>query len=64
MNMFDVVALKKDLPNEGLVAGARGAVVEVYLEPEVAYEVEFPDAAGNTVAQLALTEDMLEEVHA
>ncbi|MEM6275266.1 MAG: DUF4926 domain-containing protein [Myxococcota bacterium] len=62
MNMFDVVALKKDLPNEGLVAGARGAVVEVYLEPEVAYEVEFSDADGNTVAQLALTEDMLEKV--
>ncbi|MEM6559775.1 MAG: DUF4926 domain-containing protein [Myxococcota bacterium] len=62
MNVFDEVILKKDLPDEGLVAGARGAIVEVYLEPEVAYEVEFSDTNGGTIAQLALTADMLDKV--
>ena len=41
----DQVALLKDLPDEGLVAGDTGVVVYVY-ENAAAYEVEFPNPGG------------------
>lgn len=48
MKLFDVVRLTSDLPEDGLRAGAEGTIVEVYEQPEAAYEVEFTD--GTTVA--------------
>jgi len=53
-SLYDVVMLLQDLPEEGLHAGMRGAVVDVYTSPVTAYEVEFCDASGRTIAQLAL----------
>ena len=38
-DLFDVVELLIDLPNQDLQAGARGAIVDVY--DDDAYEVEF-----------------------
>lgn len=49
MKMFDMVRLTSDLPEEGLPAGAEGTIVEVYENPEPAYEVEFPDDKTVTV---------------
>ncbi len=46
--MFDMVRLNSDLPEEGLLAGAEGTIIDVYEQPELAYEVEFTD--GTTVA--------------
>ena len=43
------VELNRDLPEFGLVTGAHGAIVMVYREGE-AYEVEFFDDAGQTIA--------------
>jgi Domain of unknown function (DUF4926) len=48
VKLLDVVALLDDKPPEGLVAGQVGTVVEV-LAPD-AFEVEFLDANGRTVA--------------
>ena len=48
---FDVIELLVDLPEQSLRAGAQGAVVEVY---DDAYEVEFTDDAGETVALVPL----------
>lgn len=61
-SLFDVVTLLQDLPEEGLHAGMRGAVVDVYTAPITAYEVEFCDALGRTIAQLALPPEQLQLV--
>ncbi|WP_370460275.1 DUF4926 domain-containing protein [Acidovorax sp. JMULE5] len=36
-----------------------GAVIDVYAEPALAYEVEFCDALGRTIGQLALLPEQL-----
>lgn len=52
--VFDVVRLIEDVPVEGLKSGMVGTIVSVYTLPVEGYEVEFCDADGRTVAQLAL----------
>jgi hypothetical protein len=59
MRLFDVVALARDLPEHGLKAGAEGTVIEVYEQPEPAYEVEFADDDGVTIATVVLRPDQL-----
>jgi hypothetical protein len=46
LNLFDIVALKNDLPQHRLQSGQVGTIVEI-LAPEV-YEVEFSDDDGQT----------------
>jgi hypothetical protein len=48
VKLLDVVALLVDRPEEGLVVGQVGTVVEL-LAPDV-YEVEFLDSKGKTIA--------------
>ena len=52
VKLLDVVALLVDKPEEGLVVGQVGTVVEV-LAPNV-YEVEFLDSKGETIALTGL----------
>jgi hypothetical protein len=59
LSVFDVVTLMHDIPEEGLRAGMVGAVIDVYAEPALAYEVEFCDALGRTIGQLALLPEQL-----
>jgi Domain of unknown function (DUF4926) len=56
-----VVALLEDLPDEGLVRGQVGTVVEIWA-PGV-YEVEFADDNGRTYAMAALRADQLMRLH-
>jgi hypothetical protein len=56
---YDVVRLRRGLPEHGLVAGAVGAIVMVYDDPP-AYEVEFCDESGVTLALVTLREEELE----
>ena len=58
-SLFDVVTLMQDVPEEALRAGMVGAVIDVYTEPVMAYEVEFCDALGRTIGQLALLPEQL-----
>lgn len=51
----DVVVLRRDLPDQGLVKDDVGAVVGVY--GSGGYEVEFTAADAHTVAVVTLTED-------
>ena len=51
-----IVVLSEDHIAEGLSAGDVGAVVHVY-ESGKAYEVEFVDGDGSTIALLTLTAD-------
>ena len=48
VKLLDVVALLEDKPDERLISGQVGTVVEV-LAPDV-FEVEFLDSQGQTVA--------------
>ena len=50
----DPVRLLIDLPEEALSKGAVGVVVMKHAEPEEAYEVEFCNEKGETIAQAAL----------
>ncbi len=50
--LLDVVALKVPLPDQQLLAGHVGTIVE-HLAPEV-YEVDFSDDDGQTYAMLPL----------
>lgn len=61
MDEFARVRLKNAIPEEGLEAGATGVIVMIH-EPNHAYEVEFADSEGRTVALLALLEHQIEEV--
>ena len=56
-----VVALLEDLPEEGLVRGQVGAVVESWA-PGV-YEVEFSDDNGRAYAMVALRAEQLIRLH-
>jgi hypothetical protein len=58
-SLFDVVALVEDVPEDGLAVGMIGAVVDVYTEPTEAYEVEFCDSQGRTLALCALSSSQL-----
>lgn len=59
--MLDVVALTEDLPNEHLLRGQVGTIVEV-LAPGV-YEVEFSDDEGRAYAMCALQAEQLMALH-
>lgn len=61
IEMLSVVALLEDLPEEGLVRGQVGTVVESWA-PGV-YEVEFADDNGKTYAMLALQAGQLMRLH-
>jgi hypothetical protein len=64
VHLYDVVRLMVDLPDEGLSAGAVGAVVHVFENPSLAYEVEFADEDCRTIAQLPLTPGQIQKVDA
>jgi hypothetical protein len=61
IEVHSVVALIEDLPQEGLVRGQVGTVVETWA-PDV-YEVEFSDDNGRTYALVALKGDQLMRLH-
>jgi hypothetical protein len=50
--LFDGVELLADLPEQGLRAGSRGAIVECYADQQ--FEVEFTNLEGETLAMMAL----------
>jgi hypothetical protein len=60
--LLDVVALHAARPDDGLEAGAKGTIVDVHTNPNLAYEVEFCDGDGRTIAQLALLPSEVELV--
>ncbi len=50
---LDLVVLKQDYPKYGLVAGDVGVIVHVYALQQ-AFEVEFLDGEGGTIAVLTV----------
>jgi hypothetical protein len=61
IEILSVVALLQNLPEEGLVRGQVGTVVENWA-PGV-YEVEFADDNGKAYAMVALKADQLMRLH-
>jgi hypothetical protein len=62
---YDVVRLRRALPEHGLSVGSAGTVVMDYSKYSgdavaPAYEVEFADAEGATTAVVTVAEDDLE----
>ena len=57
--LFDLVSLIADLPAEALAAGAVGAVIHIHDPSEQAYEVEFADDQGRTIAVTSLRPDQV-----
>ncbi|MDU4128448.1 DUF4926 domain-containing protein [Pantoea sp.] len=56
---YDVVKSTKVL-SDSIVVGCKGAVVMVYTEPTLGYEVEFVDADGETLDVLTVYPDDIE----
>jgi len=56
----DVVVLRVDIPEEALRKGSKGVVVEEFSEPTKAYEIEFCNDLGETLAQVALLPSQIE----
>lgn len=61
IHALDVVALTVDLPQEQLLRGQVGTVVEA-LAPDI-FEVEFSDDSGRTYAQAAVRTSQLILLH-
>jgi hypothetical protein len=61
IKLLDVVALTEDLPEDGVIRGQVGTVVEL-LAPNV-FEVEFSDNEGRTYAMLPLQANQLMILH-
>lgn len=57
---FDIITLIIDMPKNNLKNGMKGTIIDTYSQPYEAYEVEFCEGEGRTVAQLALTLDQFE----
>jgi hypothetical protein len=55
LNLYELVALRKDVEAKHLKAGDVGMVVHCY-EDKNGYEIEFGNAEGETVAVLTMTE--------
>lgn len=62
MKQFDVVRLIKDLPAKNLRRGLIGVVIDVLANPTLAYEVEFTNESGETLAEIAVEPEYLELV--
>jgi hypothetical protein len=58
MKQYDVVILKKDFPEYGLVKGLEGTILEVYDESN--FEIEFSDHNGFTIHLGTFPKDYLE----
>jgi mono/diheme cytochrome c family protein len=60
---YDIIRLKHALPARGLSVGATGTILLIYEQPALprAYEIEFTDGNGNTLALLTLQEEEIEK---
>ncbi len=54
LDLLETVVATVNVPDYQVLAGDLGAVVEVYTDPELAYDVEFVNPDGSTRAVLTL----------
>lgn len=58
---LDVVSLNVYFPDLGLSRDKKGVINDAYNSPALAYEVEFCDDEGKTIASSALSPDRLRQ---
>lgn len=61
-SLLEVVQLQQDFPNLSLFRGSTGTIVDAYIDPHEAYEVEFCDHRGVTIALLTLRPEQLRSI--
>lgn len=61
INNLDVVALLNELPQQNLLRGQIGTVIEKYTETD--FEVEFSDNGGKTIAMVLLNTENIMLLH-
>jgi Domain of unknown function (DUF4926) len=59
LDLLEMVIATVDLPNEKVMPGDLGTIVQVYATPHLAYEVEFVNPDGATRALMTLTPDQI-----
>ncbi|MBK1788310.1 DUF4926 domain-containing protein [Prauserella cavernicola] len=65
MKLYDIVELTVDRPEDDLTAGMAGTIVDEHpsgQNPPEAYEVEFVDNNGKTIALIVLRPDQIRPV--
>lgn len=60
--LYQVIELKRAIPEAGITRGTRGTIVLIFEKPEPAFGVEFVDELGRTVAQLVRSRDAFDLV--
>ena len=58
-SMLETVIVTTSFPDQQVLAGDLGTIVEVYTDPYLAYEVEFVNPDGSTRALLTLTAEQV-----
>lgn len=61
INSLNVVALLNELPQQNLLRGQIGTVIEKYTETD--FEVEFSDNGGKTIAMVLLNTENIMLLH-
>ena len=61
-SLLEVVQLQQDFPNLSICRGSTGTIVYTYMAPHEAYEVEFCDDRGVTIALLTLRPEQLRSI--
>jgi len=61
INEYDVVQAKRNL-SQSILKGSRGAVLMIFDEPNLAYEVEFVDEEGETIDIITVYPNDLEVI--
>lgn len=59
LQLLETVIATASFPNESVLAGDLGTVVEIYSIPRLAYEVEFVNPDGSTRALLTLMPEQI-----
>jgi hypothetical protein len=62
--LLETVIATIDLPDEQVLQGDLGAIVEIYDTPTLAYEVEFVHPDGSTRALVTLTPNQIRRLSA
>ena len=57
--LLETIIVTVNFPDQQVLAGDLGAIVEVYTQPSLAYEVEFVNPDGSTRALIILTPDQV-----
>ncbi|MCI0478144.1 MAG: DUF4926 domain-containing protein [Anaerolineales bacterium] len=62
LTLLDTIIATDNFPQNQVLAGDLGTIVEIYTRPQLAYEVEFVNPDGTTRALLTLTPNQVRQL--